>query len=169
MIIRALTLAGGLAGAGAASQFPEFSQQYTQRLGGAVDALATVAAEFDASARVSGLTRNQALEQMVGSDFVARRRADMERVFTRHAQLSADLETLHAAGPFMRAYHATRLNDRDIATRAWEAYQPAIPTNFAGAVFGGLGFLSGAVLIALALATLRWPVRLLRRKPAQAA
>lgn len=169
MILRALTLIGGLAGAGAASQFPEFSQQYTQRLGGAVDALAAVVQDFDASAQASGLTRQQALEQMQGTEFLTRRRADMERTFTRHARLSADLSALQSAGPFMRAYHATRLNDPDIAARAWEAYQPAIPTNFAGAVFGGTGFVAGLIVLSALLAILRWPIRLFRRQPARAA
>lgn len=169
MILRALTLMGGLAGAGAASQFPEFSQQYTQRLGGAVDALAVIVQDFDASAQASGLTRQQALEQMQGTDFLTLRRADMERTFTRHARLSADLDALQSAGPFMRAYHAARLNDPDIAARAWEAYQPAIPTNFAGAVFGGTGFLAGVIVLSTLLAILRWPLSLLRRQPERVA
>ena len=38
-MIRTLTLAGALAGAVSLSQFPEFSQQYLQRLSGAVDEL----------------------------------------------------------------------------------------------------------------------------------
>ena len=46
MIIRAITLAGGLAVGAGASQFPEFSQQYAQRLGGAVDALGEVVRGF---------------------------------------------------------------------------------------------------------------------------
>lgn len=158
MILKVLTLIGGLVGAGAASQFPEFSQQYTQRLGGAVDALSAVVQDFDASAQASGLTRDQALEQMTGSEFVERRRTDMQTVFARHAQLSADLQTLHSAGPFMRAYHATRLNDPEIASRAWQAYQPAVPTNFAGAVFAGAGFLIALVIITVLLAVLRWPL-----------
>jgi hypothetical protein len=169
MILRVLTLIGGLAGAGAASQFPEFSQQYTQRLGGAVDALSVVVQDFDASAQASGLTREQALEQMTGSEFVERRRTDMEHVFTRHAQLSADLAALQSAGPFMRAYHATRFSDGETATRTWQAYQPAIPTNFAGAAFGGVGFLTGLLAIALLVAVLRWPFGLLRKGRAQAA
>ncbi|WP_420568161.1 DUF2937 family protein [Thalassovita sp.] len=169
MILRALTLAGGLFSAGIASQFPEFSQQYTQRLGGAVDALSVVVQDFDASAQATGLTRDQALEQMVGSDFVERRRQDMRRVFTRHAQLSADLQALQNAGPFMRAYHATRLNDTQVAARTWQAYQPAIPTNFAGATFGGLGFLAGLIAISAGMAILRLPMRLLRRGKPQAA
>lgn len=169
MILRALTLIGGLAGAGAASQFPEFSQQYTQRLGGAVDALHVVVQDFDASAQASGLTRDQALEQMVGSEFVERRQADMHRVFTRHAQLSADLQALHSAGPFMRAYHATRFSDAETAARTWQAYQPAIPTNFAGAIFGGAGFLIGLVLMSIFLAVLRWPFGTLHKRREQAA
>lgn len=39
MIGRVLALAGGLSGAVGLSQFPEFSQQYLQRLAGQVDAL----------------------------------------------------------------------------------------------------------------------------------
>ncbi|NRB05388.1 MAG: DUF2937 family protein, partial [Rhodobacteraceae bacterium] len=47
MLGRAIALAGGLAGGLSLSQFPEFSQQYLQRLGGAVDALAVVVTDFD--------------------------------------------------------------------------------------------------------------------------
>lgn len=169
MILRVLTLTGGLLGAGAAAQFPEYCQQYTQRLGGAVDALSVVVADFDASAQASGLTRQQALAQMTGTDFVTRRRADMERVFARHALLSADLDLLQTAGPFMRAYHATRLSDPDIASRAWQAYQPAVPANFAGAVFGGAGFLIGVILISVLVSILRWPLLALRRRSASTA
>ena len=61
MIIRALTLVGSLIAGAGASQFPEFSQQYAQRLGGAVGALSEVVADFDASAVAEGLTRPQAL------------------------------------------------------------------------------------------------------------
>ncbi len=34
MLLRAITLAGGIVGAAGMSQFPEYSQQYVQRLGG---------------------------------------------------------------------------------------------------------------------------------------
>ena len=61
MIVRAITLAGGLAVGAGTSQFPEFSQQYAQRLGGAVDALSEVVADFDTSAVAEGLSRSEAL------------------------------------------------------------------------------------------------------------
>ena len=62
-----LRLILGLVFAVALSQFPAFSDQYVQRLGGQVDALAQVAADFDRSARRAKLTRDEALAELSGS------------------------------------------------------------------------------------------------------
>ena len=164
MILRALILAGGVLGGAAASQFPEFSQQYTQRLGGAVDALAEVVADFDASARAEGLSREAALEQMVGTDFIERRQKDMRRTFVRHARLSADLAVLQGASPFMRAYHARRFSDGDVGRAALDAFRPALPLSFEGAVFAGTGFLAGSVAMWAALRLFLWPFGRMRRR-----
>ena len=48
-------VAAALGGVGA-SQLPEFAQQYRQRLGGALEELTRIVAEFDASAARSQLT-----------------------------------------------------------------------------------------------------------------
>lgn len=157
MILRVLALAGGLLGGAGASQFPEFSQQYTQRLGGAVDALAEVVADFDASATSAGLTREAALAQMQGTDFLDSRRRDMARTFERYDTLRADLTVLESAGPFMRAYHAARMTDGDVARAAMAAYEPAVPINMPGLVFAGTGFLAGLVAVWVALRLLLWP------------
>ena len=157
MIARALMLAGGFAGAALTSQFPEYSQQYTQRLGGAVDALAEGVADFDASARAEGLSREAALDQMVGAAFIERRQADMRRPFTRHARLSADLTALQGAGPFTRAWHAYRLTDREVARAARDAYQPALPLTFAGLTFALAGFAGGLAAIWAILRLILWP------------
>ena len=159
MILRSIVFAGGLAGAAATSQFPEFSQQYLQRLGGAVDALGEVVADFDASATASDLTREEALAQMQGTAFLERRGADMARSITRYENLSSDLETLQGQGPFMRAYNGTRLTDPEIAQAAWEAFQPAVPVNFAGLTFAGVGFLGGSLAMSLIFGLLRMPFR----------
>lgn len=164
MIFRAMILAGGLAGAAGMSQFPEFSQQYVQRLGGAVDELARVAADFDASAAALGLSRAAALEQMRGTDFVAARRADMERTFARHDQLSADLAALRGAGPFSRAYLAGHLADSDLAARTWADFRPALPLTFEGMSFAAVGALAGWSAVAVLLALLRGLIAPLRRR-----
>lgn len=166
MILRALTLAGGLAGATASSQFPEFSQQYIQRLGGAVDALSGVVADFDASAAAVGLSRDDALAQMQGTDFLERRRKDMTATFDRYARLRSDLDLLKSEGPFMRAYHMPKLTDPEIARAAWAEYQPAVPLNFAGAMFAAVGFVMGLAVLGIVLRILSWPFR---RRPADPA
>ena len=162
MIVRALTLVGGLAGAATTSQFPEFSQQYMQRLGGAVDALADVVDDFDTSARAVGMTRDAALEQMQGTTFLDHRRADMTQTFQRYEGLKADLVELKGAGPFTRAYHLPRLTDPQIVGAAWDDFQPAVPLNFAGITFAGVGFLIASLLFGMVLRLLTWP---LRRRP----
>ncbi|APE42895.1 hypothetical protein BOO69_05255 [Sulfitobacter alexandrii] len=163
MILRMLTLAGGLAGAAGLSQFPEFSQQYTQRLGGAVDALAEVVADFDASAAAVGLGREQALAQMQGTEFLDRRRADMAATFRRYDRLRADLAAIEGQGPFMRAYHAARLTDRQIARAAWAAYRPAVPVHFAGLVFAAVGFVLGVAVCGALCRLLAAPFRRAKR------
>lgn len=169
MIGRVLALAGGLAGAGTAAQFPEFSQQYLQRLGGAVQALDQVVADFDRSAAELGLNRAQALDQMHGTPFVDKHRADMQATFVRHAGLTADLAVLRDTGPFMRVYHAGRLGDGDLLRGTMDDFQPALPLTFAGAVFAGVGFVLGGLAMALgvgARGALWRRVRLGRAKPA---
>ena len=155
MFVRTLVLMGGLSGAFGAAQFPEYAQQYTQRLGGAVDALAVVVAEFDASAASVGLTREAALQQLQGTDFLERRRADMERSFARHAQLRSDLDTLESLGPFMRAYNVAHMTDPEIARGTWAAFRPALPLNVAGGIFALFGFTVCATALSTAIALLR--------------
>ncbi|MCR8550693.1 DUF2937 family protein [Salipiger sp. P9] len=162
MVIRALALAAGVTGAAGLSQFPEFSQQYTQRLGGAVDELTRVVAQFDRDAATLGLSRDAALSQLAtGGDFGAARAQSMRDTVTRQTRLSADLQALEGAGPFMRARLAGHLSDPEIATRAWSAYRPALPLTFEGAIFGGVGFGAGWLALSALWALL---ARLFRRK-----
>jgi len=164
MIVRAITLAGGLAGAAGLSQFPEFSQQYTQRLGGAVDELSRVVAGFDTDASALGLSRAAALEELASGSEMGRARAQtVSATIARHARLSADLAALQDAGPFTRAYELRRFSDPEIAARAWQAYKPAVPMSFEGAVFAGAGLLGGMGLMGGLLAGLGGLLRRGRR------
>ena len=53
----------GLIGGALGSQLPEFSQQYRQRLGGALGEIDRIVTEFDRTATGSGLSRDEALAQ----------------------------------------------------------------------------------------------------------
>lgn len=156
MIMRAMALAGGIAGAAGLSQFPEFSQQYVQRLGGAVDELSRFISEFDADAARFDLSREAALADLEqGGRMAAARAESMRATLARHARLSGDLEVLRQAGPFTRAYEAGRLSDRELAEATWADFKPALPLTFEGGMFGGMGFLAGLLALSGLGAVLR--------------
>ncbi|WGW02265.1 DUF2937 family protein [Tropicibacter oceani] len=144
MIFRALALAGGVTGAAGLSQFPEFSQQYMQRLGGAVDELSRQVTRYERDAETVGVTLDELIDQLGQEGALSLRQAqNMRADIARRDQLAGDLATLEGAGPFMRAKLATHLGDRDIAKRALENFKPAAPLTFEGAVFAGTGFVTG--------------------------
>lgn len=139
---RTLLCSAALAGGLTAAQLPEFSQQYVQRLGGAVDALEKVVTDFDTSARSAGLTREAALAELAGSDFLERRQADMRRTFTRYEQLSAQRAQLSNAPASARVAAILRAPDPELAAATYADFRPALPATSDGLLFGGGGFLS---------------------------
>lgn len=159
-----LVLAGALAGGAGLSQFPEFSQQYLQRLAGQVDALGVVVANFDASAARNGLTRESALGQMTGTAFLDDRQADLRGDFARYDRLGNDLTLLRAASPLERLAMPHRLADRDTFAATWADYRPAVPVTVDGLVSAGVGAGLGWGTAAGLLALLAWPFR--RRRAA---
>lgn len=160
MFARIVVLAGGLSGAAGLSQFPEFSQQYLQRLAGAVDELGRVVAEFDEDAADLGLSREAALVDLAkGGEMGAARADTMVETLSRYDRLSGDLEVMRDAGPFTRAYNAGRFTDTELAEAAWQDFRPAMPLTFEGAVFSGAGLLAGLGIMSLVVALIRWPFR----------
>ena len=141
-----LRLALALALAVALSQFPAFSDQYVQRLGGQADALQKVAAEFDASAGRAGLTRQAALDQLAGTRFLDSHGQDMGRVFTRLARIETDLGLLRAASALERIALPHRMRDTETLAATWGDFRPAMPLTAAGFWAMGIGFLLGWML-----------------------
>jgi hypothetical protein len=161
MFIRTLALAAGILGGVSASQLPEFGQQYRQRLGGAIDELARVMAEFDADARRFGLTREQGIERLSrnADSFVNDRGVRLREDSARLARLERQLVTIQSAGPIRRIAIMASDLDAPTAQRAWSNFQPAVPLTIEGAALGGAGFLAGYG----ALRFLLWPVGRRRR------
>jgi hypothetical protein len=161
-MIRALAVVFGVAGATTLSQAPEFTQQYLQRLAGQVDALTIVVRDFDTSALAAGLGREDALQQMIGTDFLVARQVDMRRTFARHATLSDNLITLRAASPLQRLMMPARLADTATMAATWADFQPALPFSMAGFAAAGLGGVGGWAFGAALLSLLALPWRRLR-------
>lgn len=164
MIGRTLMIAGGLATGIAASQAPEFAQQYRQRLGGAIDELTRQVVRFDEEAKDFGLTPDAALYRLAASaDPVARARGvaigdDMERL----DRLSAQREAFRTAGSFDRLSVLAEHVDPDLARATWRDFEPAVPTTAEGAATAGLGFLAGGTATAGLLGLLK--MSFLRRR-----
>jgi hypothetical protein len=158
-MVRVLALAGGVAGAVALSQFPEFSQQYLQRLAGQADALGTVMVAFDASAQKAGLTRQTALAELSGTTFRDAHQADMRDTILRAERIGRDLALLRAATPMERMALVHRFRDSQTLRASWADFRPAIPATADGAMAAGVGFVAGWAIIALILAVLRAPFR----------
>lgn len=148
-MIGMLRLAVAVCVAIALSQFPAFSDQYVQRLGGQVDALSRVAAEFDASAQGAGLTRDQALTDLSGSAFRDAHQANMRDVFARLDRARTDLQMLRIAGPLERMLLPHRLRDAETLAATWGDFRPAVPVTGAGLWAAGIGLALGWWLTAL--------------------
>ena len=149
----AVAVLAGLIG----SQAPEFAQQYRQRLGGAVEELNRMIAEFDAEVRAENLTRAEGLSRLeTNADPLARERGeDMAEAIDRAKRLSEQLQALTAGGPLTRLYVVARDFDPEIAKSALDAYEPAAPLTLGALAAAGLaGFWGWAATHLIA-----WPFR----------
>lgn len=142
-MLRILAILGGVSGAVALSQFPEFSQQYLQRLAGKVDALTEVAAAFDATATTNGMTREAALLALAGTPVLEDQQADMRAVLDRQARLAGNLATLRNASPLARLAMPQRFGDLETLRATYADFKPAIPATTEGAITAGIGYAGG--------------------------
>ena len=156
MLLRALVVVAGLAGAVAASQVPELMQQYRQRLGGAVGELVRVIEDFDADAAGEGLTRQEALARYAASpdSFLRRRGVSMERTLARFERIVEVRRLLLDANALERPVLLATYRDREVLRETVDDFRPAVPATAEGAVYAFLGFAAGASVMALLLALL---------------
>ncbi|MBU1337231.1 MAG: DUF2937 family protein [Alphaproteobacteria bacterium] len=140
---------GGLSLAVVLSQFPEYAQQYTQRLGGAVDELRVITEDFDRAAAAGGLDRPTALARYNASndDFLAGRGTSMTATFQRYDNLSATLARIEGAGAVERLQSLPAYLDTDIGQRTLENYRPAVPVTMEGILYAGGGFILGYLML----------------------
>ena len=140
---------GGLGLALVLSQFPEYAQQYTQRLGGAVDELRVITEDFDRAAAEGGLDRVEALGRYEASndDFLAGRGSSMTATFQRYDQLSTTLARIQNADAIERLQALPAYLDTDIGRRTLESYKPAVPVTMEGILYAGGGFILGYLVL----------------------
>jgi hypothetical protein len=162
---RTLAILGGVALGFALSQFPEYAQQYVQRLGGAVDELKIIVNDFDRGAAEAGLTRDEALSHFAGvnDSFIAGRGEAAAATIARYERLSADLTEIRGATGWERFVHLPDYLDSEVGARALQAYQPAMPVTLEGFAYAGTGFAVGYLALSALVGVLLLPFR--RRRP----
>jgi hypothetical protein len=158
---RTLAVLGGLGLALGFSQFPEYAQQYEQRLGGAVDELKSIVTDFDRDAQRFGLTRQEALQRYAVSpdDFLIARGTSMDQTLSRYDKLSGMLADLQNAGPLGRVAHLPDYLDTDVGARALQAYKPAVPVTAEGLGWGVAGWIIGYLILYPLLGLFTLPFR----------
>lgn len=159
----------GVAGALLLSQFPEFFQQYTQRLGGRLD---------EVTAQVTALERRAA---EAGKDlsgylrvFLLHRDADVRReglelrsLVHRKDKLGESYEALTGADNWWRAGQFAKHVDWEVAQSTMSVYRPAMPVTPESAIYAGAGF-GGGVLVFLTVLGLVGPQGRQKRRTAAA-
>jgi hypothetical protein len=160
-----LSVVGGLALGLVLSQFPEYAQQYLQRLGGAVDELKIITEDFDRAANAAGLTRVEALGHYSGNadTFLVDRGLSMAATIARYEHLRASLGRIRGASAVERFTLLPDFLDTDIGARALENFQPAVPVTVEGFAYAGGGFLLGYAALSAIIGALLLPFR--RRRP----
>lgn len=164
MLARRFALAVALIAGLIGSQGPEFAQQYRQRIGGALDELRRIVAEFDADAASQHLTPSEGVRRLEdnGDPLARRRGVDIEKTIERRDRLQEQLAAMTSAGPLRRLLVMVEGFDPGIAKRTLDDYEPAAPLTFEAAVVGILAAIFGWSATHL----VAWPFR--RRSQLQA-
>jgi hypothetical protein len=157
VITRRLALAIGLLFAVIGAQWPEFAQQYRQRLGGALDELNRMIAEFDSQAQSQSLTREQGLERLeLNDDPLARQRADaVNEEIDRAGRLARQKEAFADAGAVNRLVTLVENFDAATMAQAWRDFEPALPVTGEAFIIGGAALVVGWSLTHV----VAWPIR----------
>lgn len=156
LLLQKLGWAIGFLLAIATSQLPEFAQQYRQRLGGAIDEINRILAEFDQDAFNAKLTRAEAIERLRANadPLISQRGVRIQQSQERVARLERQLKAFESAGSLARLAVFAQDYDHGVASGAWKNFEPAAPLTAEGLMAALAGFIAGWTAWRLAL----WPL-----------
>ena len=145
MMVRRLALFFAMLCGLAMTQLPEYAEQYQQRLGGAIDELTAIVARFDRDSADQGLTEQGGIQRLLenSDEFVRQRGTQMMEISARLLRLKEVQQMLRNSGPAGRFVILATRYDSNIAARAFESFQPAVPVSPEAFVLGLLGFIGG--------------------------
>ena len=154
MLRKGTSLLAAAAGALLFGQFPEFFQQYLQRLGGSLDELRDRVVEIQADAAAMGVSVDAYVTSFLESPPHALEGARMEDSLTRLPKLEEAYRLLSEAAPWERGGLLLSHSDAVVAANTFEAFKPALPMTLEGLGYGLAG--AGAGLLVAAVAGRSW-------------
>ena len=165
LIARTVYLTAAALGGSATSQFPEFFQQYLQRLGGHLDQAVLQANRIKEAAAAEKLPLSDYLNSFLTSQVSAHRRQGeiLLQELDDAERLRSSLDTLMQSPVWQRPFVMASQAEPDILQAAAEAFKPAVPITPEGFVYAAVGAALGILL----LKSLRSVPSLFRRKARQ--
>ena len=145
MMVRRLALFFAMLCGLAMTQLPEYAEQYQQRLGGAIDELSAIVARFDRDSADQGLSEQGGIERLETNpdEFVRQRGTQMSEISARLQRLKDLQNMLQGNGAASRLAILVTHYDSNIAARAFDSFQPAVPVSLEALVLGLIGFIGG--------------------------
>lgn len=160
---KAVLLIFGLTGAVLLSQFPEFIQQYSQRLGGHLNELNIQVSELDSRAEKNGKERAAYIRHLIEQpdDAAQREGRYLLVLLARQERIAKAHHALVERGGGIRMFAFVENFDWPIVDETLKAYKPALPFSGESALFSVIGFVAGAAIYGLFFGLRR------RRKPVE--
>jgi len=151
------------------SQFPEFMQQYLQRLEGHLDEARLVVDRFRDAAAQSGMSLDQLVAGAAQNPdpSMGKLGGVVRGAVARVDQLGAADTALRSASIWAKPFVFVAHMDRGIARATLTIYRPAVPTTFEGFIYAGFGIL---LVLAVYHLAIRRPIarHLVKRASARA-
>ncbi len=142
-----------LLGAVVGSQFPEFMQQYTQRLSGHAAELSQLIAKLTEMASLSNKTLDQYIYKFLSSpdpDFINQGEF-MKAVVNRWQELNVSLHSLADATLWNKPYYFFKYMNYPIADTTMHSFKPGINLTVEGLCYAILGMVCAYVLYQLVI------------------
>jgi hypothetical protein len=147
-----LDRAFSIVGAVAFAQFPQFLQQYVQRMGGHISELEGQVGFMSKSAEASSLTLQEYIQKFTESKLdpvFSRQGMIMQNMVDRYNQLSSALNSLQDATIYKKPLIFITHLSTDIAHETWNTYQPGVPTTLEGLAYAAVGMIFGTLTFLL--------------------
>lgn len=127
------------------SQFPEFYQQYLQRLGGQLDGIRLEITDLDQRAESVQKNRFEYIRRLLENDdpIVQNEGDNLARLLGRQIKLQRTFDDLNSSNPLWRSVRFAHHFNNEIAIPTLDSFRPAIPITVEGAYYFSLGAFLG--------------------------